>query len=118
MDCLLCHPLPGYEVWESMHWRLAVNRNQNTLGKCFLILRRHDEDICDLTPAEDREGSDGVRKPESRGLEKAELGREALRVARAKRCASCRPVVAGLARIDDAVAAPRSIGGDRSGVGW
>lgn len=52
MDCLLCHPLLGYEVWQSAHWRLAVNRNQNTLGKCFLILTRHDEDIRDLTPGE------------------------------------------------------------------
>jgi diadenosine tetraphosphate (Ap4A) HIT family hydrolase len=52
MDCLLCHPLPGYEVWERAHWRLAVNYNQNTLGKCFLILKRHDEDICDLTSDE------------------------------------------------------------------
>jgi diadenosine tetraphosphate (Ap4A) HIT family hydrolase len=49
MDCLLCHPLPGYEVWERAHWRLAVNYNQNTLGKCFLILKRHDEYIFDLT---------------------------------------------------------------------
>ncbi len=52
MECHLCHPLPGYEVWERPHWRLALNYNQNTLGKCFLILKRHDEDICDLTPDE------------------------------------------------------------------
>ena len=52
MECHLCQSLPGYEVWEGMHWRLAVNYNQNTLGKCFLILKRHDEDICDLTSDE------------------------------------------------------------------
>jgi len=52
MDCALCAPLADDEVWTSEHWRVIVNHNQNTLGKCFVALKRHDEDICNLTDAE------------------------------------------------------------------
>jgi diadenosine tetraphosphate (Ap4A) HIT family hydrolase len=37
---------------ESIAWRLGLNRNQNLLGKCILVLRRHLEAVADLTPAE------------------------------------------------------------------
>ncbi|HUT15279.1 MAG TPA: HIT domain-containing protein, partial [Anaerolineae bacterium] len=32
-----------------------MNRNQNKLGKCMICLRRHDEDICNLSNREVRE---------------------------------------------------------------
>ncbi|MGH2515097.1 MAG: HIT family protein [Ktedonobacterales bacterium] len=51
-DCILCQPLVESEVWVTPLWRVAVNRNQNLLGKCFIALRRHDEDICNLTEDE------------------------------------------------------------------
>ena len=34
---------------------MVVNRNQNKLGKCMICLRRHDEDICNLSNREVRE---------------------------------------------------------------
>jgi diadenosine tetraphosphate (Ap4A) HIT family hydrolase len=34
---------------ESQHWRLTLNRNQNFLGKCMLVLRRHMEPVPELT---------------------------------------------------------------------
>ena len=37
---------------ESKHWRLVVNRNQNLLGKCMLVLRRHLESVPELAPEE------------------------------------------------------------------
>lgn len=52
MDCTLCQPLTDDEVWSSDHWRVIVNRQQDTLGKCFLALKRHDEDVCNLTDDE------------------------------------------------------------------
>ena len=33
-------------------WRLVLNRNQNLLGKCFLVSHRHTEAVTDLTQAE------------------------------------------------------------------
>jgi diadenosine tetraphosphate (Ap4A) HIT family hydrolase len=50
-DCALCEP--GIEALaESRHWRLVVNRNQNLLGKCMLVLRRHLEIVTDLSVGE------------------------------------------------------------------
>jgi diadenosine tetraphosphate (Ap4A) HIT family hydrolase len=37
---------------ESAHWRLVLNRNQNLIGKCFLVLRRHLEHVPELSPEE------------------------------------------------------------------
>ena len=37
---------------ESEHWSLVLNRNQNLLGKCMLVLRRYVESISDLTDDE------------------------------------------------------------------
>ena len=51
-DCPLCQPLADHEIWRSTHWLAIANLNQNTLGKCFLVLDRHEEDVCALTPAE------------------------------------------------------------------
>jgi diadenosine tetraphosphate (Ap4A) HIT family hydrolase len=50
-DCALCTNLT-HMLGESENWRLALNRNQNLLGKCVLALRRHSEKVTDLTPAE------------------------------------------------------------------
>jgi len=49
--CPLCTQLSPI-LTESPHWRLALNRNQNLLGKSMLVLRRHLETVPDLTPAE------------------------------------------------------------------
>lgn len=52
MNCPLCSPELGPVVWESVCWRVVLNRNQNLLGKCFLALRRHCEAVAELTPEE------------------------------------------------------------------
>jgi hypothetical protein len=39
-------------VRQSKHWRMAINRNQNLLGKLLIALRRHEEQVAELTPAE------------------------------------------------------------------
>lgn len=50
--CRLCASNLGPVVAESAYWRLVLNRNQNLLGKCFLVLRRHLESVPQLTLAE------------------------------------------------------------------
>jgi uncharacterized protein (DUF433 family) len=50
-SCPLCTQLSPV-LTDSLHWRLALNRNQNLLGKSMLVLRRHLETVPDLTPAE------------------------------------------------------------------
>jgi diadenosine tetraphosphate (Ap4A) HIT family hydrolase len=47
--CSLCDPTLGPVLSESRHWRLVLNHNQNLLGKCFLVLRRHLEAVPQLT---------------------------------------------------------------------
>jgi hypothetical protein len=50
-ECPLCRPqLLTPIVRESAHWRIAINRNQNLLGKLFVALRRHEESVAELTP--------------------------------------------------------------------
>ena len=61
MDCTLCAPPAAEEVWTGEHWRVLVNRNQNTLGKCLIVLKRHDEDICNLDDDEVRDLWDTIR---------------------------------------------------------
>jgi diadenosine tetraphosphate (Ap4A) HIT family hydrolase len=41
--------------WESESWRVVLNRNQNLLGKTMIVLRRHLEQVPELTPAEWRD---------------------------------------------------------------
>ncbi len=52
VKCVLCQPLEADEVYSTDHWRVVVNYNQNKLGKCMVCLKRHDEDICDLSEEE------------------------------------------------------------------
>jgi diadenosine tetraphosphate (Ap4A) HIT family hydrolase len=55
-DCVLCrHELETPVLRESAHWRIAINRNQNLLGKTMVILRRHEESVARLSPDEWRE---------------------------------------------------------------
>ena len=49
--CPVCTGLTNI-ILESEYLRLALNRNQNLLGKCILVLRRHCEAVADLTPDE------------------------------------------------------------------
>ena len=44
-DCVLCGPLLTPIIHESRWWRMAVNRNQNLLGKLIVVLKRHEEDV-------------------------------------------------------------------------
>jgi diadenosine tetraphosphate (Ap4A) HIT family hydrolase len=37
---------------EGALWRVALNRNQDLLGKALLVLRREADDVLDVTPAE------------------------------------------------------------------
>ena len=61
-DCALCRPvLLTPIVRESTHWRIAINRNQNLLGKLFIALRRHEESVVELTPDEWAELHDDLR---------------------------------------------------------
>ena len=53
-DCALCEGLTG-QVANGEHWLVAVNLNQDRLGKCQLVLRRHDEDVLNLTEVETRD---------------------------------------------------------------
>ena len=46
--CPLCEPDVGPVIHKSRYWLLVLNRNQNLLGKCFLLLRRHTESVTDL----------------------------------------------------------------------
>jgi diadenosine tetraphosphate (Ap4A) HIT family hydrolase len=51
--CALCRPrLETPVLRESELWRIALNRNQNLLGKTIVVLRRHIEDVTLLSPEE------------------------------------------------------------------
>jgi diadenosine tetraphosphate (Ap4A) HIT family hydrolase len=50
--CDLCSPGLGPLLVESPLWRLILNRNQNLLGKCFAVTRRHVENVDELTAEE------------------------------------------------------------------
>jgi len=50
--CSLCDSGAGPVLEESLYWRLILNHNQNLLGKCFLVLRRHLEWVPHLTADE------------------------------------------------------------------
>ena len=50
-ECSLCGEMAG-ELGRTAHWRVVLNYNQDRLGKCFLVLDRHEEDVCNLTPEE------------------------------------------------------------------
>jgi diadenosine tetraphosphate (Ap4A) HIT family hydrolase len=53
MSCALCASVLETPVLrESRHWRTALNRNQNLLGKTIVVLRRHEEDVAALTRSE------------------------------------------------------------------
>jgi diadenosine tetraphosphate (Ap4A) HIT family hydrolase len=52
-ECALCRPrLETPTLRESDFWRIALNRNQNLLGKTILVLRRHIEDVTRLSGEE------------------------------------------------------------------
>jgi diadenosine tetraphosphate (Ap4A) HIT family hydrolase len=53
--CVLCQPLAQDEIQTFGHWRVIANANQNKLGKCMICLKRHAEDIRDLSPDEVQE---------------------------------------------------------------
>ena len=50
--CTLCRPDLGPILADGAHWRLVLNRNQDLLGKCFLVTRRHVERVDALTGEE------------------------------------------------------------------
>ncbi len=53
MSCALCAPVLETPVLrESRHWRTALNRNQNLLGKTIVVLRRHEEGVAALSADE------------------------------------------------------------------
>jgi diadenosine tetraphosphate (Ap4A) HIT family hydrolase len=39
-------------IREGRHWRTAINRTQDRLGKTILVLRRHEESVAGLTGEE------------------------------------------------------------------
>jgi diadenosine tetraphosphate (Ap4A) HIT family hydrolase len=43
--CNLCDPNLAPIISESDYWRLILNKNQDLLGKCFLVLCRHLEAV-------------------------------------------------------------------------
>jgi diadenosine tetraphosphate (Ap4A) HIT family hydrolase len=51
-ECSLCDPNLAPIVNKSDYWQLVLNRNQNLLGKCFLVLRRHLEAVPQLEATE------------------------------------------------------------------
>ena len=52
MSCALCSPLRTPVLEETAHWRVALNLNQNLLGKTIVVLTRHEEDATALTADE------------------------------------------------------------------
>ena len=48
-------------VRQSRHWRTAINRNQNLLGKLIVVLLRHEEAVSDLSRSEWAELREEVR---------------------------------------------------------
>lgn len=53
---MLCQRPPAWPVvHESQLWLTIVNRNQNLLGKTFIVLRRHEEEVAAVTSDEWRE---------------------------------------------------------------
>lgn len=52
MACGLCSPTLSPVLAEAPRWRMILNRNQNLLGKCFMVTRRHVEAVDRLTPEE------------------------------------------------------------------
>jgi diadenosine tetraphosphate (Ap4A) HIT family hydrolase len=52
IECALCDRALAPVLAESDYWRLVLNRNQNLLGKCFLVLSRHLEAVSQLSPLE------------------------------------------------------------------
>ena len=52
MSCALCQLSEADQIYSTDHWRVVVNHNQNKLGKCMVCLRRHDQDICNLSDTE------------------------------------------------------------------
>lgn len=49
--CKLCADLNGV-AFSTAYWQVVVNRNQNYLGKTFLVLKRHIEDPWQMSAAE------------------------------------------------------------------
>lgn len=43
---------PGTVIEDTPHWTIAVNRNQNLLGKVLLVLRRPASEVTELRPIE------------------------------------------------------------------
>jgi diadenosine tetraphosphate (Ap4A) HIT family hydrolase len=64
--CPLCDDDLGPLLAEGTHWNLILNRNQDLVGKCFLVARRHVERVPDLTDAEWAELRDVIRLATSR----------------------------------------------------
>jgi diadenosine tetraphosphate (Ap4A) HIT family hydrolase len=61
-SCFLCQRrFETPVVRESPLWLTVINRNQDRLGKTFISLRRHEEDVAALTPAEWAELRDEIR---------------------------------------------------------
>jgi diadenosine tetraphosphate (Ap4A) HIT family hydrolase len=53
VDCALCRSeLETPVIRQTVHWRTAINRNQNLLGKTMIVLRRHEEAVTALSPQE------------------------------------------------------------------
>jgi diadenosine tetraphosphate (Ap4A) HIT family hydrolase len=53
MSCALCAPVLETPVLRvSRRWRVALNRNQNLLGKTIVVLRRHEEALTRLSSEE------------------------------------------------------------------
>jgi diadenosine tetraphosphate (Ap4A) HIT family hydrolase len=60
--CFMCERrLQTPIVRESGSWLIVVNRNQNLLGRTFIALRRHEEEVTAITVAEWAELHDEVR---------------------------------------------------------
>lgn len=51
-QCGLCSPELAPVLAQGERWLVVLNRNQNLLGKCLLVLRRHIEAVRELTPEE------------------------------------------------------------------
>jgi diadenosine tetraphosphate (Ap4A) HIT family hydrolase len=60
-ECVLCQHDLRPVVRQTKHWQTVVNHEQDILGKLFVALRRHEEDVADLTADEWADLRDEVR---------------------------------------------------------
>ena len=67
-DCIWCHLTPEdkrFQLYEGNFWSVFLSDEQDYIGRCVLVLKRHAGSLSDLTDAEWDELRDLTRKVEA-----------------------------------------------------